>query len=343
MKKPVILKRQLGVKPSTIDMVAAQVAAASSAETAEYELRRVALSHINIWSEQPRQMFITMEDIYLGVIDFSDIHHENKVLELEGIIGLAFSLKEFGMLNPPLAHALPGRDVQLLGGQRRVMAAIFAALHIETSVEEGRAKHEVKISSSPDMSILENEKVEVKVYKKRPSDDDIEKIGIVDNAQRTNLPPSDVLRWLLAYADRKQAREEVITHNDIITILGVGRSMAFGYVKLIKHSNLPWVKEACGMVCSGKGSINDIFQIIEASASQREALYNKLFGVNPPIIKRTKISLGSSSNLPAIRNLIMANASMELKEQFDKVNWSNPRDVRKAFNDFLKSWENTHG
>tara|TARA_R110001583_G_scaffold122747_2_gene274014 strand:+ start:4204 stop:5235 length:1032 start_codon:yes stop_codon:yes gene_type:complete len=343
MKRPTVIKRQLGVKLSTIDMVAAQVAAASSAETAEHEVRRVPLTNINIWDDQPRKILITMDDIYKGIVDFDDSQYDEKMVELESIIGLALSLKEFGMLNPPLAHAMPGRNVQLIGGQRRVMAAIYSVLHIESTIKSGRAQHDVKVTTPPNLELLENEKIEVKVYKKKPTEDDVERIGIADNAQRNDLPQSDVLRWLITYAKRKELAEEKFRHQDIISILGVNRSRAFELLKLIKHRHLPWVKEGCDKVCSGIGFTVHIDRIIDAPESERKNVYNHYFGSKPREKKRSKVSLGSTDNLPAIRNLIMANASLELKQQLDKVDWLNPKEVKKAFNDFFESWELTNG
>jgi len=109
-KKPSILKRNpIGVQASTISKVASQIAAAESAQTQEYEVRQVILADIQLWEEQPRKFHLKLQDVWKGEILKEDKFYNKKNEELEGIISLAMSLKEFGMLNPPLAYALPGK------------------------------------------------------------------------------------------------------------------------------------------------------------------------------------------------------------------------------------------
>ncbi len=341
-KRPGLVRR--GVTRGTIDKVAAKVTAAENAETQESEMRQVALSRIKLWEEQPRGFHLTLDDIYRGEIDEHDVFVEAKKNELEGIIGLAMSLCVFGMLNAPLAYALPGRDVQLLGGQRRTMASIFALFHIETTIGADEIPgQKVVINTSPDMEKLDAERILIKVYSRRPEGLKMEEVGMIDNSQRSELPVTDRLRWALKYADKKERMGLEVKWRDMADTLGLNRSQAYQWQKVVSSRTDEWVAKVATRVMNSSEPFQRLSEIAAAEPGDREALYRNWFEGRPTSDKKNRVSLGVSSNLPALRSLILSNVNGKARDAFANIDWNNPKLVKKAFSDFLKIWEEEHG
>ena len=344
IKKPGLLKRNKGVQPGTINKVAAQVAAAESAETHEYELRHVPLANIHLWDDQPRSFQLSLEDIYRGNIKSDDELVEQKQNELEGIIGLAMSQKAFGILNAPLAYALPGKAVQLMGGQRRTMAAIFAVLHIRTTMgSDDIPKHDIKLSESPDLESLQIEKIAIKVFVKKPDELVLESIGIADNVQRTDLPISDKLRWVVKFATQKEGKGLDIGWRDLVDTLGLSRSQAYEWLKVVNSRTDIWVEKIIEMVIVGKAPFKKLSDLAAAEVSERESLFKSWFEDRPASDRNSRVSLGTTDNLNALRSLVLANVSDQQKAQFEQIDWNKPKEAKKGFTEFLKSWEESHG
>ncbi len=341
-KRPGLVRR--GVQKGTIDKVAAQVSAAENASTQEFEIRQVPLSRIQLWEAQPRTFHLTLDDVYRGFIEESDGSAGKKKDELEAVIGLALSIREFGMLNAPLAYALPGKDVQLLGGQRRTMASIFALFHIRSTLgADDVYRHDVRINKSPDREALESERIAVKVFSRRPDDINIEQIGMMDNAQRSELPIKDKLRWALKYALIKEENKLDVGWRDLVDILGLNRSQAYQWLKVIQERGDKWVAKVIPLVLDESVVFKRLSDIAAADAQDREALYKSWFEKRPTSDKQRRVSLGVSSNLPAIRDLVMSNVSGKAVDEFAEVEWDKPKEVKKAFANFLKYWEESHG
>ncbi|OAI21023.1 MULTISPECIES: ParB N-terminal domain-containing protein [Methylomonas] len=344
-KKPGVLKRApLGVGAGTINKVAAQIAAAESATPQEYEIRQIPLADVQLWDDQPRTFHLTVEDVYRGLVLPSDPHCQTKNEELEGIIALAMSLKEFGLLNPPLAFALPGKRVQLMGGQRRTMAAIFALFHLKTITDEqGVNIHELSINPAPDLVRLESERIAVKVFLKKPSEQTVERLGIVDNVQRTDLPIGDKLRWLMKFSVQKEAQGRDVSWRDLVDTLGLSRSQAYEWITIVQSRNDEYVKDMIQRVISGQASLAKLLELTKADPSIRADLFNQWFMRKQIPRTEVKVSLGHTTNLSAIRSLVLANVDGDIKQKLEALNWNDPKSVKKAFAEFLEFWESKHG
>jgi hypothetical protein len=334
---------RLGVQPGTIDKVASQVAAAETTDTDEYEVRYVALANIQLWEDQPRTFHLTLSDIYRGRIEPDDEHVLEKQDELEGITGLAMSIKEFGMLNAPLAYALPGKAVQLMGGQRRTMASIFALFHIRTTMgEDDVPRHDVEICEEPDLTRLESERIELKVFIRKPEDIKQQQIGMADNVQRTELPIADKLRWVIRFADMVETRGREIDWRDLVDTLGLNRSQAYQWVKIVKARDDIWVRKVIEKVLTGETPLNKLTEIAAVEPVHRESMYRMWFDKRPTSDNKPRVSLGVTSNLSALRSLVLENVEETQRHQFDQIDWTKPKEVKKAFAAFLKYWEDTH-
>jgi len=341
-KRPAIVKR--GVQAKTIEKVAAQIQAAETAVQENYESRQVVLSQIKLWEEQPRHTSLTLEDIYQGYINVSDKKFKKKESELESLISLALSIKEFGMLNEPIAYSLPGKTVQLIGGERRTMAAIYSVLHIKTVIgEDHSANNEVNIDKSPDLNLLDYERIAIKCYVKKPDEVTLERIGMTDNSQRKDIQISDKLRWLIKFHKHKESLGQNTKWNDLVETMALNRSQAFKWLKILKTQNDTWVAKVISLVLAEKTSFNRLIEIAETSNDQREELYNRWFVKKIKTPLKSKISLGTSTNFTAIRSLVLNNLDKKEKKKFESVNWENSSEVKRAFADFMVIWEKQNG
>ncbi|WP_427551823.1 ParB N-terminal domain-containing protein (plasmid) [Methylomonas sp. MS20] len=344
-KRPGVLRRApLGVQSGTISKVAAQIAAAENATQQEYELRQVPLADIQLWEDQPRTFRLTLDDIYRGYILDDDQDNPNKLEELEGIITLAMSLKEYGLINPPIAFALPGKQVQLMGGQRRTMAAIFALFHLQTQLDEQDNRiHELSINPEPDLSRLQLERITVKVFLRKPQSQTVERLGIIDNVQRDDLSIGDKLRWLMKFAAQQEEQGRAVRWRDLVDTLGLSRSQAYEWITVVQIRNDEHVQQVIQSVIKGNVSFAKLLEFVKADSQQREQLFKQWFGERGIRRNQTKISLGQTSNLNALRSLVLSNVDEEQLESFTAINWEDPKSVKKAFAAFLDYWVEKHG
>ncbi|OAI18303.1 hypothetical protein A1507_09645 [Methylomonas koyamae] len=344
-RKPGLLKRTaLGVQPATISKVAAQIAAAENATQQEYELRQVLLADVLLWEDQPRTFHLTLNDIYRGYIQEDDPHRINKTEELEGIITLAMSIKEFGLLNPPIAFALPGKQVQLMGGQRRTMAAIFGLFHLETIVDEQENRvHELTINPEPDLTLLQVERITVKVFLRKPQPQTVERLGIIDNVQRDDLSIGDKLRWLIKFSVHQEEKGKAVRWRDLVDTLGLSRSQAYEWLNVVQMRHDEYVKQVIQFVIEGNASFARLLEIAKADSELRDQLFRQWFGDRGVRGNKTKVSLGHTTNLNALRSLILANIGNDELNSFKDINWEDPKSVKKAFATFLDYWIEKHG
>ncbi len=123
----------------------------------------------------------------------------------EGLIGLAQSIKEKGLLQPLIVRK-KGGDYELIAGERRLRASIMAGLK------------------------------EVPVLIREADERESLEIGLIENLQREDLNPLEV-----ANIYRRFVEELGYTHEELARKIGVERSSVTNTLRLLK---LPeWIKE----------------------------------------------------------------------------------------------------
>lgn len=344
-KKPGLLKRNiLGVQADTISKVAAQIAAAESAKIVETEIRQIPISNIKIWDEQPRTVHLTMEDIFRGFILNEDKKYGKKVEELEGIISLAFSIKYFGLLNPPVAYALPGKTVQLISGQRRTMAMIYAIFHIsDASTESEINKFELLINENPDPEVLEIERISVKVFLRKPEDITKERMGILDNVQRADLSIADKLRWAINHSNELEKHDKSLRWRDLVSILALSRSQSYEWLSIIQNRKDYYVSLLIEKVINEQATFGRLLELSKADVETRKKLFNTWYGDRPVPDSNRKFSLGKTDNYNAIKKLVLNNVDESIKNEFEALDWNDPKLAKKGFAEFLNYWIKKNG
>lgn len=339
-KRPTPIRR--GVQSETIGKVAEKVEAAQAAEILDFEQRQIPLANVHIWEDQPRTVYLKVDDVCRGSIPDDDKHALNKNEELLEINSLALSIAKLGLLNPPLAYALPGKAVQLIGGERRTLASIYALFHITTSAgPNGEIEYETVINDSPDLSLLETEKMVIKVFPRKPDELELERISMADNAHRKDLPIPDKLSWSIRYADKKNEAGQEVEFRELVATLGLSRSRAFAWLKVLKARHDKWVSLVIDKVLQNKIDFKKLETISDAEATEREALYKEWFE-SPAQDSTFRVSLGACSNSDAIRTLVLKNAPHNNLTHFENIDWTKPKAAKKGFAEFLKLWEEQH-
>ncbi len=342
-KKPRRPGIRRGVSKKTIENVAAKMEAADKANTKDYHVTRIPVASIQLWDEQPRDIYLTIDDVIRGWIEKDDPLHTEKEHDLIGIVTLAISIKDTGMNNPPIAYSLPGQRVRLIGGQRRTMAMIYSLFHIASEqLEKGGVSFDSVINETPDLSLLESTLIPVKVFVRKPDPMMIEKIGMADNLHE-GLTLKSKLNWALRITERKEADDQSIHWSELTGTIGVNRSQAFKWVKVLTERSNTWVGKAIDLVKEDKLSFSLLAEI--AHAEDKQEVFERNVGKKrPPVDGPRKHSIGvKTTNLGSVKKLIFTNLDKKLHVEFDSVDWSNPTKVKKAFIHFFDLWEQDNG
>jgi len=203
--------------------------------------------------------------------------------------------------------------------------------------------HEVFINQEPDLSQLERERIPVKVFLRRPNEIILEQLGIVDNVQRTELPISDKLNWLIRFADQLESNGRIVTWRDLVDTLGLSRSQAYEWLSVVQSRHDEFVKKVIEKVCFGSTTFARLLEIVRTESSDRPSTFKKWFEMRPEQDANLRISLGKTNNLNALRMLVLSNVEEEIRKQFESIDWNNPKTAKKGFSEFLEYWERKHG
>ncbi|MBT4195020.1 MAG: hypothetical protein HOE12_11870 [Gammaproteobacteria bacterium] len=343
IKKPRRPGVRVGVQKKTIDNVGARLEAADKATTEEFLNTQVALSSIILWDDQPRDIYLTLEDVTRGWIKRDDPLIIEKEKDLAGISTLALSIKDTGLNNAPIAYSIPGQKVKLIGGQRRTMAMIYSIYHVVSEIlESGELAYDISINQNPDLKLLDVTRIQVKVFTRKPDQMVIEKIGMADNIHE-GLSLTARLNWAIKIAELKENNAQSIHWSDLTGTLGINRAQAFKWIKLLFEKDDKWIKKAIDLVKNGKLSLSKLFDI--AYSKDKENTFYSVTGQKRlPIDGQKKISVGAKiTNLSAVKKLIYANISNKYSSEFEDVDWNNPAKVKKAFIRFFELWEKSNG
>jgi hypothetical protein len=343
-KRPGLLfKRSLGVKSETIVNLASKVSEAESAKLKETEYRHVTFADIQFWDMQPRKLNLTIDDIFRGEVLSSDEKYPVKKKELDEIIKLAISIKLQDILKPLLVSAKPGKTVLLLGGQRRVMASVFALFHLQDLKTDEDNGIEVIINQEPDFSILDSKLFPANVILQKLDTLTMLKLAGADNGGQVNLNIPEKLNLLIRIADESEANGKKLPWHDLTSTIQVSRSQAFEWLKIVDHRTDPIVKQVIFKVSEENVPINRLFEIVNTQPEERSKMFETWFGKSQEKDIQPNVSLGKTNNLQAIRSLVLANSEGDIYDRLESLDWENPKMAKKGFEEFLKYWVSKHG
>lgn len=290
--------------------------------------KTLSLNNVQTAAQQIRPNSITTADILRGEIS-PDSHNdqEKRQSQLNDIINLSKSIIKNGLLSPPVVYAIPGGKYCIIAGERRYLATLYAATHLDHPAE-----------------------IEAKTYPKKPPRDIIEDIQFVENNHRENLQFQDVIRWTLRRFSRYEKTKKIpIEVADIIEIMNIKKTQSYHY-RNIYHADLSNVTELLGH--ADNGLITSLKQFAELAT--RDTAPNQLFNISQDEHNqiaekrqhtrpaRNGFSLGRCQNPHALESLILKNTPAKHRKKYMTTDWSDQKSVSKAFRAFIEDWESRY-
>lgn len=180
-------------------------------------MHRLPLSAFVTDSEQIRQgLLVGTHDIKQAAKNTPDdrLSSEAKARQLKDIIQLAYTIAKHGVLEPLIVYAMPGKSYGIICGERRYLAALYAAKRLGFVAL-----------------------IDAKVYPKKPTQSAIADIQFIENHHRQPLKLQDVIKWILRrFQQFEESENRPISAIDIQKIMAVKKSQAYQY-KTIYNAN----------------------------------------------------------------------------------------------------------
>lgn len=279
--------------------------------------------------ENPRRLWLSTHEMLYGV-EPTDVNYQEKHHELSALNELAASIKRIGIRNAIEVYK-EGAKYRIISGERRYRAAQLSGLR---SVP-------VRISSKPD-------------------DFHLRYTQWVENINREDLSLWEKFNNLSAMADAyRKANKDDFDEQTLQTILGVSHTQAYRYLNLLKAdkkilsliesgklNNLKTVQELVSM--KDKGGQSQIISWMLTSKQEITSIkpYLLTAGKKASLGKPNKtkgINLGKAPNSYVARELhkiLCTDPRLSAhRQRFDRIDWSSPKAISKAFKDIFKTIE----
>lgn len=331
--KPRLLKKK-SVSSELLDDTAEQFVVDELNEK-KFETKFLPLSKIVFWENQPRHsLLVNKDDVIRGYILKSDPVQRRKIEQFEKIIIMAQSQNDIGLQQNPVVYDLPGGEGRIISGHRRTLAFIFRLFHVD---KDGS----VKINESPNLDLLDHARITVSAYSRKPSKDEILKIGISTNTLYEGLSLSEIMQ---SFIDLSVCVEEnnfkPLTSEVIAQTLNISRSSSYSWLKVSQQRSNEWVNKATQNIVNEvkQMSFRNLMILIETSDDKKEQCYNSFF--DKPTSK--PVSLGVATNTDALKSLILKNSSADFLDSISHYDWTKKGVAKKAFAAFIAHWEELH-
>ena len=254
-----------------------------------------------------------------------DALSEEETRQREAIKALALTIAQHGVLEPLIVFALPGGAYQIIAGERRYLAALYAEAHL-------------------DYEPL----IDARVYPDRPDQALIDDIQFIENHHRENLKIEDIIPWTLRrFKSFEQQQLRDIMASDISSIMSIGSTQAYLYLA-IYCADRDWVLNLLDQVAQHPVGLKEFREMADnapltvespgldelnqaAESAAREA---------PP--QGNGINLGFCRSTRAVQALIMRATPTKQRNKYADTNWDDPGQARQAFRRFWKEWESKH-
>lgn len=163
-----------------------------------------------------------------------------KLFSHEEVAELAASIREIGLIQPPVVRLLPSGEYELVAGERRIRAMKFAG--------------------------FETTKVIVSAYNDLGS----QEAALVENLQRSDLNAVEVAE---AIADLM--KKAGLTQEQVAAKIGKRRSTVANFLRLLQLS--PFIQEK---ICSGEITMGHAKAILSLPQNEQELYCRRILGQN---------------------------------------------------------------
>lgn len=294
-----------------------------------YEI--VSLSRIDLDVENPRDLLITKSDVMDGVTE-QDQNLDRKQSEIESLQTLAYSIKKAGVRNPIELYRENDRYI-LISGERRVLGSLLAGkTDIPAKILDAKPG-ELQLRL---LQWIENiEREDLNVWERLFNIEQL--VNAYSNANKNIVMNSDALSEIIGCSKKQSKRylDVLNASSDLKNLLKQS-----GISDLIKLSMIVNVDDKDQQIklteeASKGASRNDLSESIQVVSEKR----NRRPGKGR---LRSSVSLKvPMENISSIRliveSVLGSNAIYSThKTQFSHTDWSDAKQVKKAFRSFLR-------
>lgn len=287
------------------------------------------ISRIELDPDNPRKLALTMSDAKEGIKN-DDPLYTQKQEELDKLKELAHTIKSNGVLNPIIVYKR-GENYRIVAGERRCLASILA----------------------------NKQEIDARIFNEKPKGFDLKLIQWIENTAREDLTLAERLgnvRDIINEYQQQQGLQEV-NATLLKNITGLSLSQASYYLTVlnapedvrveIENGNIRNLDKAALLVGIYATDIRQ--QAIEACINGvslkelRNIINRQKNSHKPPMIlaatrrgrKSEKVNMGVTPHTAVVKTIVdcVVNHKQFAKhsELFAKVNWTDLRQVTKAF------------
>lgn len=299
-----------------------------------YEI--VALSRIDLDSENPRDLLIDKADVINGIRE-GDVNFDRKKSEVESLQTLSFSIKKAGVRNPIELYKDNGRYV-LISGERRVLSSLLA----------GKTDIPAKIlESKPDemqlrfLQWIENiEREDLNIWERLHN---IDQLVNAFSAMKAGISiDSDSLSEIIGCSKKQSKRYlDVLTASDELKAslkqAGISDLIKLSMIASVKDKNQQskLIEEASKG--ASRDDLSSFIQVATGKTKKIEGLSGKSGRGRPRTSVALNIPMEQISTIKMIFETVLSSDSAygEHKPAFHHVDWSNANQIKKAFQSLL--------
>src|SRR3990167_1141939 len=298
----------------------------------ELHVEIIPLRKINLDPENPRDLALTIEDMYNG-LNQTDPSFSRKENEKNALDSMTKSIIDQGVINPSVVYQF-GEHYRLIAGERRTLASILA----------GR------------------EDIPARVLTSKPDRLKLSLIQWIENIEREDLSlwerMQNLEKIIAAYAEKNSRGVSEITATEISKLIGCSLQQGSNYrsilnaseelKKHIKSGDIKNIEKAAvisnadkhlqaGLIenCINGSKLTELKNVVNEN---KKPIFEKVTG-RP----NTKINFGSTEKISVAKNIMTAvlehNNYKHLNQYFVTDDWDNHRSLSSSFKKLLKILE----
>ncbi len=309
----------------------------------ELRIEVIPIKRVEVDPNNPRDLFITMSDLYNGVAE-ADPFYTRKSEELLSLQTIAKSIRDQGIINPIVVYK-HGEKYRLVAGERRTLASILA----------------------------EKTDIQAKILDTKPSEMKISLLQWIENVERSDLSLWERLRNLekivTTYANKKGMLIEQVTITELSNLIGCTKPHAMNYKtvlltgdevkKLIQENKIKNLEKAALIANIASCEIREhVIQACMAGATLKKLKSIMEHETRQVAVRRiikstakrgrqaTAVNLGTTKSIKVakvIMESIFKNDSLEhFSKHFDEIDWTDYSSITNTFKQLLKKLEDLH-
>jgi ParB family chromosome partitioning protein len=302
----------------------------------ELHIEIIPLRKINLDPTNPRDLALTIEDVYNGLIE-SDSEFLRKQKEKDNLSSMVKSIVEQGVINPIVVYKL-GEQYRLIAGERRTLSSMIAG---KTDIP-------------------------AKVLTTKPDPLKLSLLQWIENIEREDLTLWERMlnleKILAAYSESKGKSPAQVTATEISQLAGCSLQQGVNYRNVlsasddlkhhIKTGDIKNIDKAAFIAKSSPAIQARLIQrcVMGATLGELKKVALENTSTHRMDINTTtgaKINLGSTSHPAVAKNIINAILThknyQHLSAHLGEVAWNDHQSISSSFKKLLKLLEQTQG